>query len=188
DGFGLGAQRREIAKNDPSQAHAEIGEYLRRLRAGEFVVDFQLTLGLIVEKEKIAANGDYNLSGARYREGATNAGLQWPLVPIGYICSLERGATPRPIQDFITDSPDGVNWIKIGDAELGSKYITHTKEKVTLEGAAKSRRVKPGDFILSNSMSFGRPYIMATEGCIHDGWFLLRDTSDQLDRDFLYSI
>src|SRR5205809_882989 len=37
-------------------------------------------------------------------------------------------------------------------------------------------------------MSFGRPYIMATEGCIHDGWLLLRDTSDQLDRDFLYSI
>src|SRR3989441_8610750 len=58
DGFGLGAQRREIAKNDLPQAHAEIGEYLRRLRAGEFVVDFQLTLGLIVEKEKVAANGD----------------------------------------------------------------------------------------------------------------------------------
>ena len=68
DGFGLGAQRREIDKNDLPQAHAEIGEYLRRLRAGESVDDFQPTLGLIVEKEKIAANGDYNLSGERYRE------------------------------------------------------------------------------------------------------------------------
>jgi type I restriction enzyme M protein len=69
DGFGLGAQRREIDKNDLPQVQGEIGEYLRRLRAGESVEDFQPTLGLIVEKEKVAANGDYNLSGERYREG-----------------------------------------------------------------------------------------------------------------------
>lgn len=188
DGFGLGAQRREIDKNDMPKAQAEIAEYLRRLRVGESIEDLQPTLGLIVAKEKIAAKEEYNLSGERYREGATNAGLKWPLVPIGSLCVVERGASPRPIHDFITDSPDGVNWIKIGDAEVGSKYITHTKEKVTPEGAAKSRRVKPGDFILSNSMSFGRPYIMGIAGCIHDGWLLLRDTSDQLDRDFLYSI
>jgi len=188
DGFGLGAQRREIDKDDLPQAHAEISEYLRFLRAGESVADFQSTLGLIVTKEKVSANAEYNLSGERYREAATNAGLKWPLVSIGSLCLVERGASPRPIHDFITDSPDGVNWIKIGDAEVGSKFITHTKEKVTPEGAAKSRRVKPGDFILSNSMSYGRPYIMAIEGCIHDGWLLLRDTSDQLDRDFLYSI
>ena len=72
DGFGLGAQRREIDKNDLPQAQAEIGEYLRRLRAGESVDDFQPTLGLIVEKEKIAANGDYNLSGERYRESGAS--------------------------------------------------------------------------------------------------------------------
>ena len=68
DGFGLGAQRREIDKNDRPQAIAEIGAYLSRLRAGESVDDFQPTLGLIVAKEKIAANGDYNLSGERFRE------------------------------------------------------------------------------------------------------------------------
>ena len=67
DGFGLGAQRREIEKNDLPQVQAEIAEYLRRLRAGESVEDFQPTTGLIVPKEKIAANGDYNLSGERYR-------------------------------------------------------------------------------------------------------------------------
>jgi len=144
--------------------------------------------GLIVPKEKIAANGDYNLSGERYREGVASVGLMWPLVPIGDVCIIERGASPRPIHDFITDAPDGVNWIKIGDAEVGAKYITTTKERVTPEGAAKSRRVKPGDFILSNSMSFGRPYVMATDGCIHDGWLLLRDQSPLLDQDFLYNI
>jgi restriction endonuclease S subunit len=101
---------------------------------------------------------------------------------------VERGASPRPIHAHITDAPDGVNWIKIGDAEVGGKHITQTKERITPEGATKSRRVKPGDFVLSNSMSFGRPYIMAIEGCIHDGWLLLRDISDNLDRDFLYNI
>jgi type I restriction enzyme M protein len=73
DGFGLGAQRREIDKNDLPQARAAIGEYLRRLRAREPVEDLQPTLGLIVPKEMIAANGDYNLSGERYREGAAQS-------------------------------------------------------------------------------------------------------------------
>jgi type I restriction enzyme M protein len=188
DGFGLGAQRREIDKNDLPQARAEIGEYMRCVRAGESVEDFQPTRGLIVAKKKIVTNGDYNLSGERYRDVVTNVGLKWPLVSISELCVVERGASPRPIRDFITDAPEGVNWIKIGDAEVGSKYITTTKERVTPDGAAKSRRVKPGDFILSNSMSFGRPYIMATEGCIHDGWLLLRDQSKHLNQDFLYNI
>jgi type I restriction enzyme M protein len=85
DGFSLGAQRRAIDKNDLPQAQAEIGEYLRRLRAGESVEDFQLTLGLIVAKEKVAAGGDYNLSGERYREGINKA-TTFPRVRLGDIC------------------------------------------------------------------------------------------------------
>jgi type I restriction enzyme M protein len=85
DGFGLGAQRREIDKNDLPEAQAEIGEYLRRLRAGESVAELQPTLGLIVEKEKVAANGDYNLSGERHREGgAINASFR--RVRLGEVC------------------------------------------------------------------------------------------------------
>jgi type I restriction enzyme M protein len=188
DGFGLGAQRRAFDKNDLPQVKAELGAYLHALRVGQPPDDLPLALGIIVPKEKISGTGDYNLSGERYRELAANIGLKWPLVPIGELCVVERGASPRPIHDFITDKPDGVNWIKIGDAEVGSKYITSTKERVTPEGAARSRHVKPGDFVLSNSMSFGRPYVMATDGCIHDGWLLLRDQSDRLDQDFLYNI
>ncbi|NMB68272.1 MAG: N-6 DNA methylase [Chloroflexi bacterium] len=112
----------------------------------------------------------------------------WPLIKLGDLCVIERGASPRPINDFLTDAPDGVNWIKIGDGEVGAKYISSTKQSITPSGASKSRRVKPGDFILSNSMSFGRPYIMATDGCIHDGWLLLRDQSENLDKDYLYNV
>jgi len=87
DGFGLGAQRREIEKNDLPQASAEIAEYLRRLRAGEPIEDFQCALGLIVPKKKIAANGDYNLSGERYREGVASS-HSFPLVRMGDICTV----------------------------------------------------------------------------------------------------
>ncbi len=101
DGFGLGAQRREIVKNDLPQARAEIAEYLRRLRARESVEDFQPALGLIVPKEKIAANGDYNLSGERYREGGAKT-HKFPLVRIGDVCTVN----PRKSQlaDFKADT------------------------------------------------------------------------------------
>ena len=63
---------------------------------------------------------------------------------------------------------------KIGDTKNVNKYIFHTNQKITKEGAEKSRRVDSGDFILSNSMSYGKPYIMKTTGYIHDGWFKLK--------------
>ena len=90
DGFGLGAQRREIDMNDLPHARAEIGEYLHRLRAGEPVTDFQPTLGLIVTKGKVSAKGDYNLSGERYRESKGYYGA-YPVVPISELCELGRG-------------------------------------------------------------------------------------------------
>lgn len=108
--------------------------------------------------------------------------------PFGEMAYIVRGASPRPIKAFITAESDGVNWIKIGDVKPGSKYITETAEKITPEGAKKSRLVKEGDFILSNSMSFGRPYIMKTVGCIHDGWLAISDFDEYFLPDFLYHL
>ncbi len=104
----------------------------------------------------------------------------------GNIASIQRGASPRPISQFITNDMEGVNWIKIGDVDKESKYITKSKEKITIDGSKKSRKVKKGDFILSNSMSFGRPYILAIDGCIHDGWLSISDFEDVFISDFLY--
>ena len=78
-----------------------------------------------------------------------------------------------------------MNWVKIGDAPEMGKYITHTAEKIKPEGLSKTREVHPGDLILSNSMSFGRPYIMAIDGCIHDGWLLLRNEKSIYNLQFL---
>jgi type I restriction enzyme M protein len=92
DGFGLGAQRRAIEKNDLPQVKNEIAKYLQRVRAGESLDDFQPALGLIVEKEKIAANGDYNLSGERYRVGGERSSA-FPFKRFDEVCTLEYGAS-----------------------------------------------------------------------------------------------
>ena len=82
----------------------------------------------------------------------------WEIKKLGEVCIVERGSSPRPIQKYLTDSEDGVNWIKIGDTKNITKYLYSTKKKITCEGAKKSRFVNEGDFLLSNSMSFGNPY------------------------------
>jgi len=107
-------------------------------------------------------------------------------VLIGDVISICRGASPRPIQAYITESLEGVNWIKIGDVSENSLYITKTAEKITLEGAKKSRAVHAGDFILSNSMSFGRPYILGIDGYVHDGWLILSNFRDTFNELYLY--
>ena len=109
----------------------------------------------------------------------------WEYKKIGDVCVVERGGSPRPIDNFITDNEDGINWIKIGDTS-DSMYITESAQRIIPEGMKKSRYVKPGDFLLSNSMSFGRPYILKIDGCIHDGWLVLRDEKELFDKRFLY--
>lgn len=112
----------------------------------------------------------------------------YEMTPLSQLLLIERGGSPRPIEKYITDSEDGVNWIKIGDAEDGSIYITKTKEKITAEGTKKSRHVEPGDFLLSNSMSFGKPYILTIDGYIHDGWLVLRDKDKVFNKLFLHTM
>ena len=109
----------------------------------------------------------------------------WENSKFKQLVDIERGGSPRPIDDFITEDVNGLNWIKIGDAPSQGNYITKTSEKIKQEGLSKTREVHPGDLILSNSMSFGKPYIMAIDGCIHDGWLLIRDTYKNFDLKFL---
>ena len=106
-------------------------------------------------------------------------------IRLGDYVSIHRGGSPRPIDAYITDDTDGINWIKIGDTSADDLYITRTREKIVPSGAKKSRRVFQGDLILSNSMSFGRPYILQIDGCIHDGWLLIRDENNVFEKRFL---
>lgn len=112
----------------------------------------------------------------------------WPTIALGDLCSIARGGSPRPIKNFITNDLNGVNWIKIGDTQKGGRYIDSTAEKIKPEGISRSRFVEAGSFLLSNSMSFGRPYILRTSGCIHDGWLVLEPDYQRVNQDFLYHV
>lgn len=95
DGFGLGAQRRAIDKNDLPQVQAELAVYLHALRSGKPTDELQPTCGLIVPKEKIAENGDYNLSGERYRENDRRES-KYPHVELGDVVDI-LDSLRRPI-------------------------------------------------------------------------------------------
>ncbi|MFA7437095.1 restriction endonuclease subunit S [Castellaniella sp.] len=109
---------------------------------------------------------------------------EWRNVKFSELCSISRGASPRPIHDWIVD--EGIPWVKIADAtSAGSRYIGRTNEFIRTEGKAKSVAVFPGDLILTNSATPGIPMFMGIEACIHDGWMLLRNFKG-LDKLFAY--
>lgn len=112
----------------------------------------------------------------------------WEWVRLGNVSEIARGGSPRPIKDYLTEAPDGLNWIKIGDTDKGGKYINSCKEKIKPEGLKKTRMVHPGDFLLTNSMSFGRPYITNIEGCIHDGWLMISPYANAFNQSYLYYV
>ena len=174
----------------------------------EFIEDYPIPVPPLAEQQRIVglldeafeglatakATAEKNLQNARalfeshLQSVFTQRGPGWVEKPLGDLCSIARGGSPRPIQSFLTTASDGFNWVKIGDATASGKYIYTTEQKIIREGATRSRIVHAGDFLLSNSMSFGRPYIMQTTGCVHDGWLVLSDYASQLDQDYLYLV
>ncbi len=159
DGFGLGAQRRAIEKNDLPQARAEIAEYLRRLRARESVEDFHTTLGLVVPKEKIAANGDYNLSGERYREGAERTHT-FPIVLLGDtgVFRVESGGTPK--SDVEEYWGGGILWATLVDLPATDfiTQITSTQRTISEKGLRESsaKMIPANSVIVSTRATIGR--------------------------------
>lgn len=144
------------------------------------------------EKEKLIEEGKIKkekpLAEINEKEIPFDIPENWRWEKVGKVLGIARGGSPRPITSYLTNSDDGYNWIKIGDSEIGGKYINKTAEKIIKEGLYKTRLVHKGDLLLSNSMSFGRPYILNIDGCIHDGWLVLHDYSELLNKEFLYFV
>ena len=114
---------------------------------------------------------------------------EWDLKEFSNFIKLDRGSSPRPIQEYLTQDVSGVNWIKIGDTKNAvNSVIYQVEEKITSKGAEKSRRVEIGELILANSMSFGKTYELAIEGCIYDGWFVLRKYDKYFVKLFLLQL
>lgn len=139
---------------------------------------------LIEKKIAILQGSIQELLSARHRLPGFDA--TWKHIIFGNTVNIYRGGSPRPIENFITSNSNGLNWIKIGDVRPKDKYIVQTAEKIIPEGLSSTREVHVGDFILSNSMSFGRPYILKIDGCIHDGWLAITNYESTFDKDYLY--
>ena len=127
------------------------------------------------------AEGDYVVV-QRYE--VKESAVEWQEYEFADLCDITRGASPRPIHDWISD--DGIPWLKIADASAAeSRYIVQTRERIRSEGITKSVSVVPGDLILSNSATPGIPKFAGIKACIHDGWLLLRNLR-HLDKLFCY--
>ena len=108
----------------------------------------------------------------------------WICQPLGELCTIIRGGSPRPIEKFLGGD---VPWIKIGDATDGDNiYLNSTKEHIIQDGVKKSRLVKSGSLIFANcGVSLGFARIITFDGCIHDGWLAMEDIDERLDKVFL---
>jgi len=178
DGFGLGAQRREIDKNDLPQAQAEIGEYLRRLRAGESVADFQSVLGLVVTKEKIVANGEYNLSGDRYRENGTRSS-HFPIVPLGEVAEVISGQSP-PGESY-NDTGIGTPFYQ-GKTEFGEIFIGEPTKWTT----DPQRFAEDGDILISVRAPVGPVNLTTKRICIGRGLAAIRPAKGRLLNSYVF--
>lgn len=175
--FDDGVKQTNLSVSDVLNFETYYPEYEEQKQIGEYFLNLDRLITL--HQREFAFLCKEKSKKFRYIKNA------WEQRKFSELVQIERGGSPRPIDDFITDAPNGLNWVKIGDAPTQGNYITKTAEKIRPEGLSKTREVHPGDLILSNSMSFGKPYIMGIDGCIHDGWLLIRNTYGVFDLTFL---
>jgi type I restriction enzyme S subunit len=110
----------------------------------------------------------------------------WKVKPAEELMEITRGASPRPRSD---DSLFGgeIPWIKIGDADREiSKRIEQVDSYVTEKGKQKSKFVEEGTLLVANSgATCGFSVFAGVDGCVHDGWLILRGY-DEFIPNFLY--
>ena len=107
----------------------------------------------------------------------------WTNAPLGSFVEIKRGGSPRPIQDYLSDS--GLRWLKISDVtSLSSPFVFEVKEHIKEEGLRKTVFLHAGELVLSNSATPGIPKILDVDTCIHDGWLYF--PKSELSKYYLY--
>lgn len=159
DGFGLGAQRRPIERNDLPQVQADVAAWLGALRSNQSTDELLFTTGLIVDKERISANGDYNLSGERYRENGSH-NHNFPVVSLGdeRLFRIESGGTPKSdVEEYWNG---GIPWATLVDlpAEDFVTEITGTQRTISDRGLKESsaKMIPKDSIIVSTRATIGR--------------------------------
>ena len=188
DGFGLGAQRRAFDKNDLPQVKAELDAYLQALRNRQPTADLRPTYGLIVPKIKIAANGEYNLSGERYREGAA-ALSEYPHLTLNEVCEINPD-TANPAELYPNSH---FNYIDISCVENESGKFLGPNKTATVDAPSRARRsVKEGDVLMStvrpNLKAFALLNEVPDRAIASTGFAVLRAKPDRLLPGFLINV
>ena len=102
---------------------------------------------------------------------------------MGSFVKIKRGGSPRPIQDYLSNS--GFRWLKISDVtSLSSPFVLEIKEHIKEEGLSKTVFLNSGELVLSNSATPGIPKILDADTCIHDGWLYF--PTSELSKYYLY--
>ena len=185
--LGRGATFKEISKSivenieiplPEVNQQKEIAEKFKKLEQLISLRKQQLAkLDVLVRTRFVEMFGDININNKK-----------WMTYPLGELCTIVRGGSPRPIEKYLGGS---IPWIKIGDATTGENiYLNSTKEYIIQEGVKKSRMIKAGSLIFANcGVSLGFARIITFDGCIHDGWLAMEDIDEKLDKIFLlYSL
>ena len=107
----------------------------------------------------------------------------WIKGKLGDFTVIKRGGSPRPIQEYLSDS--GLRWLKISDVtSLQSPFVIDIKEHIIEAGLKKTVFLKAGSLVLSNSATPGIPKILDVDSCIHDGWLYFPES--KLSKEYLY--
>ena len=108
---------------------------------------------------------------------------EWTNAPLGTFVEIKRGGSPRPIQDYLSNS--GLRWLKISEVtSLSSPVVLEIKEHIKEEGLKKTVFLHAGELVLSNSATPGIPKILDVDTCIHDGWLYF--PKSELSKYYLY--
>lgn len=180
DGYDLGAQRRPIDKDDLPQVRADVQEYLSRARSGEPTSDSQPESGHVVPREKIAADGEYNLSGERYKVRTVRS-AKWPMVRLGDVAEVIAG-----------QSPPGTSYNEVGEGEpfhQGKTQFGETHIGEPVKWTTDPRRFAgPGDVIMSVRAPVGPVNLTNTKICIGRGLAAIRPDGSRLLTDFAFRV
>ena len=147
-------------------------------------LDYKIEVNRAINRNLAAtAQAIYQSWFVDYEPWGGNIPTYWIRGRFGDFVEVKRGGSPRPIQDFISNS--GYRWLKISDVtSVESPFILSIKEHIKKEGIKKTVLLKPGALVLSNSATPGIPKILDVETCIHDGWLYF--PKKKLSNEFLY--
>jgi type I restriction enzyme S subunit len=180
----------------PLEEQRRIADFLdaETTRIDTLVSNRSRAIDIMVERRSAVIRAALHGDSSQRRSGAhtkipwlTSYPSTWDAVPIRYLGRVQRGASPRPIDDPIYFDENGTHgWVRISDVTASDKYLTHTTQRLSALGKSHSVPMRPGELFVSIAGSVGKPIIADIPCCIHDGFVAIRNP--HVDPEFIYYV